>query len=258
MTAPSHWLIHHYDSVASTMEPATLLARFGAPERTVVVSDEQTAGRGRGGRRWSAPAASSLFCTIVLRPRVGPDRLAVLPLIAGVAVAETIEQLTAAPVRLKWPNDVWMDGGGEEAKVSGILVTSSLRGHAVEHVLVGIGINVSSRPRDLPAGATSLEAATGLITTPAVVLAALLERFDRAYDDYLATNGRPSLRAWRKRAALVGEPVIVAEAGRRLAGMFLGIDDDGALLLEEVGGDTRRIVAGDVVRGPRRDQRREE
>jgi BirA family biotin operon repressor/biotin-[acetyl-CoA-carboxylase] ligase len=257
VTSRDPWLIHRYDSVASTMEPASYLACFGAPERTVVVSAEQTAGRGRAGRSWSAPAGTALFCTIILRPRVEPPRLASLPLIAGVAVAEAIETLTTARVRLKWPNDVWMAVGGEDRKVAGILVASSLRGAMVEHVLVGIGVNVSTPSDALPAGATSLAAATGRVVTSDEVLAALLDRFDHAYDGYVAADGRPSLDAWRDRAALIGEPVIVADAGQHLSGIALGIDDDGALLLEQPGGHVRRVVAGDLVRGPRRDQRRD-
>ena len=235
------------------MDSAAHLARVGAAERTVVVSGEQTDGRGRGGRSWHAPAGDAVFCTIILRPQVPPDRLSTLPLVSGVAVAEAIEQVAGARVQLKWPNDVWIGADTRNAKVAGILVTSSLRGRSVDHVLVGIGINVSARPDTLPPGATSVQAATGRATTPAEVLAALLDRFAQRYDDYLAADGRPSLTAWRERAALVGQPITVEDAGQRLGGIFRGVDDEGALLLEEPDGQVRKIMAGDVVRGPRLD-----
>ncbi len=102
------WLIHRYDSVASTMDVASQLARFGARERTAVVSTEQTAGRGRGGRSWQAAAGSAVFATLILRPPVAAHRLSTLPLIAGVAVAEAIERIAGCAVWLKWPNDVWL------------------------------------------------------------------------------------------------------------------------------------------------------
>lgn len=120
MTHDPCWLIHRYDSVATTMDIASWLAWFGARERTVVVSAEQTAGRGRGGRSWHAAAGSAVFATLVLRPPVAARRLSTLPLIAGVAVAEAIESISGRSVRLKWPNDVWLGVEGGAAKVAGI------------------------------------------------------------------------------------------------------------------------------------------
>lgn len=251
MTRDRGWLIQQYDSVASTMDQARLLTVFGAPDRTVVVSAEQTAGRGRGGRSWQSPAGTAVFCTMVLRPAVTPDRLSTLPLVAGVAVAEAIELVTGCAVQLKWPNDVWLGADPDNAKVAGILVTSSLRGNAVDHALVGIGINVLAKPEDLPPGATSVSAATGLVATPDQVFNVLLDRFEDAYADYVAAEGRPSLDGWRARAALVGESVIVQDADRQLAGTFAGIDEDGGLLIEEPGRPIRKVVAGNLVRGPR-------
>lgn len=251
MTARSGWVIHRYESVASTMEHADALARFGAPERSVVVSDEQTAGRGRAGRTWQAPAGSGLFCTLILRPRVSPARLGPLPLLAGVAVAEAMEALTGHAARLKWPNDVWIGDDPCHPKVAGILATSTPQGDDVGHVLIGIGVNVSSSRDGLPAGATSLLLATGLETTPHAVLGHLLPCFDRCYRRYLDSAGAPSLDPWRARAALLGEPVSVAEHGRAFSGMFVGIDDDGALLLATADNTVRRIVAGELTRGPR-------
>ena len=144
------WLIHRYDSVASTMKVASQFALFGARERTVVVSTEQTDGRGRGGRSWRAEAGSAVFATLILRPPVAAPRLSTLPLIAGVAVAEAIERIAGCTVWLKWPNDVWLGVDAHFAKVAGVLVTTSLRGDTVDHALVGIGINVLDGAQDLP------------------------------------------------------------------------------------------------------------
>ena len=233
------------------MEVASQLAQFGARERTVVVSTEQTAGRGRGGRSWQAAAGSAVFTTIVLRPPVAATRLSTLPLIAGVAVAEAIERITGCAVWLKWPNDVWLgaDGG---AKVAGILVTSSLRGDIIDYALAGIGINVLGGAHDLPAGATSIEAATGVAATPDEVLHGVLDRFAEAYAAFVAADGRPSLDSWLARAALLGEVVTLEDAGRFRTGTFLGVAEDGGLLIEEPGQPVRKVVAGDLVRGPRR------
>jgi BirA family biotin operon repressor/biotin-[acetyl-CoA-carboxylase] ligase len=233
------------------MDVASQLARFGARDRTAVVSLEQTAGRGRGGRSWRAAAGSAVFATLILRPPVAAQRLSTLPLVVGVAVAESVEHIAGRAVWLKWPNDVWLAEDGGAAKVAGILVTSSLCGDTVDHVLVGIGINVLGSDQDLPPGATSIQAATGVTVTPDGVFHALLERFADVYGTFVDADGRPSLDGWLARAAFLGEMVTVEDAGRPLTGRFIGIDADGGLLIEEPGHSIRRVVAGDLVRGPR-------
>jgi BirA family biotin operon repressor/biotin-[acetyl-CoA-carboxylase] ligase len=245
------WFIHRYDSVASTMEVASQLARFGARERTVVVSTEQIAGRGRGGRSWRAEAGSAVFATLILRPPVAAHRLSTLPLIAGVAVAEAIERIAGCAVWLKWPNDVWLGVDGGFGKVAGVLVTTSLRGDTVDHALVGIGINVLDGARDLPPGATTIQAATGVSAAPDKVLQGVLERFPAAYAAFVAANGRPSLDGWLARAALLGEAVTLEDAGRSRTGTFVGVAADGGLLIQEPGQAIRKIIAGELVRGPR-------
>ena len=251
MTHDPGWLIHRYDSVASTMDVASRLAQFGARERTAVVSREQTAGRGRGGRSWQAATGSGVFCTLILRPSVAAHRLSTLPLIAGVAVAEAIERMSGCAAWLKWPNDVWLEVDDATAKVAGILMTSSLRGDGVDYVLVGIGINVLGRAQELPPGATSIQEATGVTMNPDEVFQCLLERFADAYAAYVAADGRPSLSGWLARAALLGEVVSLEDAGRSLTGTFVGVDEDGGLLIEEPAHQIRKVVAGDLVRGPR-------
>jgi BirA family biotin operon repressor/biotin-[acetyl-CoA-carboxylase] ligase len=245
------WVIHHYESVASTMEVASRFAEFGARERTAVVSTEQIAGRGRGGRSWHAPAGSAVFATLILRPPVVAHRLSTLPLVAGVAIAEAIERIAGCAVSLKWPNDIMLGVDGEFAKVAGVLVTTTLRGDTVDHALVGIGINVLGGAQDLPPGATTIQAATGVTTTPDELLHGMFERFDEAYAAFLAADGRPPLDAWLSRAALLGEVVTLEDAGRRRTGTYLGVAADGGLLLQEPGQPVRKVVAGDLVRGPR-------
>ncbi len=251
MTADRGWLIHRFASVASTMETASQLAKFGARERTVVVSTEQTAGRGRGGRPWRAAAGSAVFATVILRPPIPAHHLSTLPLIAGVAIAEAIEHIARCTVSLKWPNDVWLDTDAGFAKVAGVLVSTSLRGGAVDHALVGIGINVLGEGHDLPLGATTIQAATGVITTPDEVLHGTLVRFAGAYAAFVAADGRPSLDGWLARAALLREVVTIEDAGRSRTGEFIGVAEDGGLLLQEPGHPIRKVVAGDLVRGPR-------
>lgn len=244
------WHIHSFASLTSTMDVAAELARQGALDKSVVVSAEQTAGRGRAGRTWHSPPGAALYCTLILRPTVPPHLLATLPLLAGVAVAEAIEALCGYRTLLKWPNDVWLGSDPERQKVAGILMTSAIARHEVGHVLIGIGVNVATLADDLPPGGTSILAATGAITTPDALLTTLLQRMDYGYAEFQRTTGHPSLESWRQRAALIDTAVTIEDGGRERSGIYLGIDDDGALLLREAAG-VSRVMAGDLVRGPR-------
>jgi BirA family biotin operon repressor/biotin-[acetyl-CoA-carboxylase] ligase len=234
------------EQVASTMDEVDALAVAGEEEGLVVVAEEQTAGRGRAGRSWHAPPGTCLLCSILLRPTVPPDRLTALPLLFGAAVAEAIEAVAPVTCRLKWPNDVWING----RKVAGILITARCAGRTVSHATLGIGINVNVPAAALPPGASSLLGWTGQGTERAELLEILLSRCDRVYHDFCANQGRVSLDSWRARAALLGETVQVQNGIELITGVFEGVSDDGALLIREEGGEIRRIVAGDLARGP--------
>jgi len=164
-----------YAYVEST--PSTqLLLGPGAPEGAVAVADEQTAGRGRLGRRWLAPAGTSLLCSIQLRPQVSPERLPELTGIAARACAEAIAAVTGLEPELKFPNDLLVDG----RKVAGILAEAR-----EGRVVLGVGINVnvpeSDLPREVDRPATSLLAETGREVDRAELLVELLERLERRY-----------------------------------------------------------------------------
>jgi len=212
----------HHRLTDSTNERAKELALGGAPHGTLVTADEQTAGRGRQGRTWSAESGDALLMSIVLRSL---DEL--LPLRAAVAVAESIPMAA----RIKWPNDVWVEG----KKVSGILVEGRPQdGWAV----LGIGLNVAtaSFPEELSEIATSL-ALEGASLSREEVLEALLVSLERL----LAADAADVLGAWRERDALLGAPV-QWNGGR---GRGAGITDAGALLVETDAGIVE-LDAGEV------------
>jgi BirA family biotin operon repressor/biotin-[acetyl-CoA-carboxylase] ligase len=228
------------------MDEVAALAVAGEAEGTVVVADEQTAGRGRAGRSWQAPAGTALLCSVLLRPSVAPARLSTLPLVAGVAVADAIEAASGVVCRLKWPNDVWIG----ERKVAGVLLAARSGGSGVEHAVVGTGINVNTSPVDLPPGATSLLAATQCAHDREALFGLLLARLDGRYRAWLAADGRPDLTDWHERALYLGEPVVIRVGTEEHVGTMRGVDGDGALLLEGTDGQLTRIVAGDLTRGP--------
>jgi BirA family transcriptional regulator, biotin operon repressor / biotin---[acetyl-CoA-carboxylase] ligase len=212
----------HYRLTDSTNARARDLAAGGAPHGTLVTADEQSAGRGRQGRTWSAPARRALLCSIVIR-----DPVALLPLAAGVAVAEVVGSLAA----LKWPNDVLVEG----RKVAGILVEGRLQeGWAV----VGIGLNVALRASDFPSELRSKAGTLGL--SPDAIeptLVALLDLLQR----WMSVDAETLVGGVRERDALFGREV--RWAGGR--GVGAGIDSGGRLLVATDDG-TVALDAGEV------------
>lgn len=213
----------HLRRTDSTNARARVLAAAGAPDGTLVTAAEQTEGRGRQGRRWSAPAGSALLMSLVLRDPPG-----LVPLAAAVAVAEVV----GPSAQIKWPNDV-LEGG---RKVAGILV----EGRPQEGwAILGIGVNVAVGIDDLPAG---LRASAGTLGRSAreiePTLAALLEGLTR----WLGAGQAAVLAAWRARDALGGREV--AWAGGR--GIAAGIDGEGRLVVILPGGGRAALHAGEV------------
>jgi BirA family biotin operon repressor/biotin-[acetyl-CoA-carboxylase] ligase len=212
----------HYRLIGSTNARARELAAAGAPNGTLVTAAEQSAGRGRQGRTWTAPAGRALLCSVLVR-----DPPALLPLAAGVAVAEVV----GSEAQLKWPNDVLVGG----RKVAGILVEGRPQeGWAV----VGIGLNVAVRGADFPAELRETAGTLGL--EPDAIeptLSALLSRLER----WVAADAGELVDAVRARDALLGRPVRWAGG----QGVGAGIDAGGRLLVETDAG-TVALDAGEV------------
>lgn len=233
--------VEWHDEVASTQVLAADAARRGAPEIHVVLADRQTAGRGRRGRAWEAPAGTSLLASFVLRPTVGQAGLARLPLLAGLALAEVAERY-CPDVTLKWPNDLLVGGH----KAAGVLAETGPVGSAV---LLGVGVNVDWRGVTRPpaaAAATSFAEAAGGPVDRWRVLAGFVGLFGRRYRDW---QEEPAgfLGDYRRRCATVGQRVRLSRPrGEPLDGVAEQVDDDGALLVTDREGTTHRLFAGDV------------
>ena len=223
----------HFRLTDSTNARARELAAAGAPHGTLVTASEQSAGRGRQGRVWSAPAGRALLCSLVVRE---PPHL--LPLAAGVAVAEVVEALAALgaggrarEAQIKWPNDVLVD----RRKVAGILVEGRPQeGWAV----VGMGVNVAVRVRDFPA---ELRDTAGTLGLEPEAIDRALEALVARLDEWLTAPAEAVLGAVRGRDALLGRPVRWAGGH----GTGAGIDDDGRLLVAAEAG-TVALDAGEV------------
>ncbi|TMB45841.1 MAG: biotin--[acetyl-CoA-carboxylase] ligase [Deltaproteobacteria bacterium] len=234
----------------STQRVARELGRAGAPEGTVVIAEAQTAGRGRLGRTWHSPRGVNLYCSIVLRPPLSPAAVPQVALVAGVAAAAALAETPGLAPRLKWPNDVLIDG----RKVAGILTEMEAEVERVHHVILGIGVNLNAPraafPPELRERATSLFLATGRRVDRAAVTGRLLAALEARYGRFLE-GGFEAVRAeWESYSCLTGTDVRVASAEGEMAGRVLGLDTDGALMLARPDGTSTRIVAGEVtVRG---------
>jgi len=229
----------------STSSELLRRAERGAPAGSVIVADHQSAGRGRRGRPWlSAPEASLTF-SLLWRFAGPPGRLAGLSLAVGVALARGLEGLGADGVRLKWPNDVLLADDGDFAKLAGVLIelASDRRG---TQAIIGVGLNLLPPPQALPQPAAGLAQALVHLPDRHVVLASLLAALAGVLDTF-AVDGFAGLKMeWQQRHAWQGLTVLlVGDDAEPLAGVCLGADDDGALLLE-TGGGVQRIFSGDL------------
>jgi BirA family biotin operon repressor/biotin-[acetyl-CoA-carboxylase] ligase len=248
-------------SVVSTQAVALELAEQGAPDRTVVIAEHQTGGRGRRGARWEDEPGASLLVSVVLRPNLPPACLPMLSYVAAVAVAEALAARAPVVPRLKWPNDVLIGG----RKVAGILLETRLHGMTVVAgaarpgmtegglfkeaaaptrqitTILGVGINLGQRqfPAALGDRATSVAIETGLTVDREALLTTLLERFD-VWRQRLESEGFDVVRRrWLALSDTIGRSVTVDGA----SGVALDLDADGALILD-TGGGRRRVLAG--------------
>jgi BirA family biotin operon repressor/biotin-[acetyl-CoA-carboxylase] ligase len=225
--------------VDSTQRVAVALAEAGAADRTVVVADTQTAGRGRRGRAWHDEPGASVLASVVVRPRLSVGDLPKLSLAAAVAVADAIEGVAGVAARLKWPNDVIVGG----RKIAGILLESRVAA-ADCLVVVGIGVNLrqAAFPPELATTATSVRLESGRLVERETMLAALLAAFD-TWRATLETRGFAPVRArWLALADTIGRQVTID--GR--SGVAVDLDLAGALVIRDSAGSIHRVVAGEL------------
>ncbi len=232
--------------VGSTNDAVMVAGRAGAPEGLAILADRQTAGRGRRGRTWASPPGVGLYTSILLRPGQPAAQVPLLTLVAGLAVGEAIQEIADQDVRLKWPNDVMLDG----RKVAGILTEMATVDSWVSHVAVGIGINVNHGAQDMPEEvfpvATSLALASGRSIARCDLAAAVYNSLDRWYRVFREGDSQTILVRGRERSATVGETVDVLAGEERWRGLAVDLDADGALLVQDEAGGVRRVVASDV------------
>jgi BirA family biotin operon repressor/biotin-[acetyl-CoA-carboxylase] ligase len=247
----------------STNADLAELARAGAPEGLVLVAERQTAGRGRLGRTWTAPARAAVTVSVLLRPPVPASRLGWLPLLAGVALAEAVGRVGMVDAVLKWPNDLLVRSATEQqveayGKCAGLLAeTVPAADGSVSAVVLGIGLNVSQRADELPeppapaaAPPTSLAQAGALCVDRDPLLRAVLRDFEQWYADWLGAGGDAEISgardAYQKCCVTLGREVsVLLPDGVTLAGVASDVDGHGRLVVQTASG-AGVVAAGDV------------
>jgi BirA family biotin operon repressor/biotin-[acetyl-CoA-carboxylase] ligase len=233
----------YYPSVGSTNEVAKALAAQRAPQGTLVIAEEQTAGKGRLGRRWLAPAGSSLLFSLLFYPDLAPRQVMRLTMLCALATIEGIRAVTGLIALLKWPNDILL----RDKKAGGILTEAGMTGERLDYAIVGLGLNVNlalSQMGELAATATSLSEALGREVPRVPLLQAILEGIEERYHRLQA--GWSPREEWAAHLVTLGLEVRVATPWGVEEGLAEAVDEAGALLLRQDDGSLAYIPTGDV------------
>ncbi len=238
-----------FEETDSTNLQAKIIAEKGAPDGTLIIAECQTAGRGRLGRSFLSPHGEGVFMTVILRPEVPADQVSCLTLIAALAVQRGIADVTNLDCMIKWPNDIVING----KKVCGILTEMSLEAQSVGYVVIGIGINCDNPAfsEELKAVATSLYLETGRQIDREELIWSIWAAFEPFYESFLKNLDLRELRdTYNALLVNMDQKVEVLDSPDAWKGIARGINDRGALLVENMAGEIVAVSTGEVsVRG---------
>ena len=239
----------YLDETDSTNVQAKKLGEAEGKHGTLIVSDRQTAGKGRRGRGWDSPSGASIYMSILLRPDILPDKAPMLTLVMALAVVRAVREITGEEAGIKWPNDIVLN----KKKICGILTEMSAEIDYINHVVIGVGINVNTEdfPEEIKKTATSLFIETGKKWKRSEFIAAAMKYFEEYYEIFLKTQNLKMLQEIYN-GFLVNKDaqVRVLEPGNEFDGCALGINETGELLVRKSDGEITKIYAGEVsVRG---------
>ena len=237
--------LYVYDEVESTNSTAKALATEGAPHGTAVVSDMQSAGRGRLGRSFVSPSGKGIYVSIIVRPEFSLEYSSLITTAAAVAGAEAVESLSGHDVGIKWVNDLYMNG----RKICGILTEASLglEMRSLDYAIIGIGINIrsvgDSFDDELKKRATSIEDESGIKVDRNALCAELFNRIEKYYS---TVENRGFIAEYRRRELLTGNDITATVGGVVIEGHAEGIDDNANLIVKMPDGEIRHIGSGEA------------
>lgn len=236
--------IYYYDEVDSTNTLAKKIAKT-SEEGTIVIAETQTGGRGRLGRKWISPMGG-VWLSIILKPQIPVAQAPDITLISGLAAAKAIRRY-ALDAKIKWPNDVLIKG----KKVCGILTEIGVENERISYIIVGIGVDanvdIESFPEEIREGSTSLRRELGREINRVEFVQGLLQEFETAYNEFKQRGFPGLLEEWRRLSATIGEWVQIATPNKTLYGRAIGVDSQGALIVETEDGVLEKIIAGECI-----------
>jgi BirA family transcriptional regulator, biotin operon repressor / biotin---[acetyl-CoA-carboxylase] ligase len=228
--------IRYVESTPSTQNIAHQWAKDGAPEGAVVIAEEQVNGRGRMGKTWHSPPRTGIWMSLILRPPISLAEASQLTLLASVGVQEAISKETNLPTKIKWPNDILVQG----KKVCGILTEIRGEQDRIHYVIMGIGMNVNTEAKDFPEElanvGTSLAMETGRKIHRASLVAVLLKELEQYYLLYLQQGFTPIRKKWEEKAGMLGQVITARSTQSTITGLAEHLNEQGALLIRTSSG----------------------
>lgn len=241
--------IRYFSSIDSTNQYAKRIAEEGAADGTLVIADEQTAGKGRGGRYWVTPPKEAISFTLILRPKLSPEKISMITLVMGLSVANALHALYGLDAGIKWPNDVVING----KKICGILTEMSAEIGEVHYIVIGVGINANLTrfPKELQETATSLKLELKRDVNRAELICAVIEEFENLCSLFERKSSLEDLKDEYNRICVNADSAVrVLDPKGEYTGHARGINETGALLVETEDGRVQEVSSGEVsVRG---------
>ena len=239
--------LYVYKEISSTNTVAKFLSMNDAQNGTVVISEKQTKAKGRSGKSWTSQLGG-VWLSIVLKPNVEQSRFPLITLATGVAVAKTLEKIGVENPEIKWPNDIMING----KKVCGILTEAVAKFNTVENVIIGVGIDanldISQLPKELQSGTTTLKDELKREGNENLLIKIFLEEFEKISELFNHEGYEDILKEWRKRSYSIGKIVEVREPfNRYYDGYVVGIDKEGALIVEKIDGTLKKVISGECI-----------
>ncbi|OQX92919.1 MAG: biotin--[acetyl-CoA-carboxylase] ligase [candidate division Zixibacteria bacterium 4484_95] len=237
--------IFSYETIGSTNKTAHYFAKTGLPEGTLIIANTQSKGRGRLGRKWHSPAGKGLYFSLILRPKLPPDKTPGLSLTAGLAIIRAIYTTLNLKTQMKWPNDILYN----RRKLAGILIELAAELDRVEYVVVGIGINVNHIKKDFPRPlhrtATSLKIITKKEVSRISLLQNILVQFEKLYGNFCRHGFKYIASELNQHSAVLGKRVTLSLGKKKITGKVIGFDDNGGLLIKNRSG-LKSYTAGEI------------
>jgi BirA family biotin operon repressor/biotin-[acetyl-CoA-carboxylase] ligase len=238
--------IIHFDTIDSTNIKAKELAASGESDGTVVISEEQTAGKGRLGRQWVSPKGKGIWMSIILRPDIDPVHASKVTLIGAAAVFNALKNLNISAL-IKWPNDLVINN----KKACGILTEMSAELNKIHYLIMGIGINVNIDEEDFPSEmrdiATSLKSSFGKIVDRKALIADILNNFELLYTDFIQSSSiESSVEICRKNSIFIGKEVRIIKFDKEVIAKAIDLDSEGQLVIQHSDGKIETVFSGEI------------